>query len=326
MRSQAGLRVGSAPMSDTHLLRDLALSRSTVDRAAHLRRNGEALAAALCDPETRVFPVYRASAPVIDGELVFAPPNDFDVTTEFVFLGVEGGTSYFCVLVDRAYVDAHDPAQWQNLRVVGASLSDRDAGLMVAAVALANWHDTHTRCSRCGEATVMADAGWLRKCPVDNSMHFPRTDPAVIMLVTDRQDRALLARQVRWESGWMSVLAGFVESGESAEAAVVREISEEAGVDVDPSSIRYWGSQPWPFPNSLMLGYQAAVSDQYGVEELIPVTVDGVEIAHAEWFSRDQLISAVVAGELHLPPPVSIAHRLIVNWLGKPLPSETKFR
>ena len=236
MRSQAGLRVGSAPMSDKYLLRDLALSRSTIDRAAHLRRNGEELAAALRDPTTRVFPVYRASAPVIDGELVFVAPNDFAATTEFVFLGVEGATSYFCVLVDQAYVDAHDPAQWQNLRVVGASLSDRDAGLMVAAVALANWHDTHTRCSRCGEATVMTDAGWLRKCPADNSMHFPRTDPAVIMLVTDRQDRALLARQMRWESGWMSVLAGFVESGESAEAAVVREINEEAGVDVDPQA------------------------------------------------------------------------------------------
>ncbi len=313
-------------MSDVHMLRDLALSRSTVDRAAHLRRNTVALRTALLDPATRVFPVYRASTPVIGGELVLSSPTDFDQTSEFVFLGVEGDVSYFCVFTDQAYVDSHNPDDWKNLRAVGAALSDRDAGLLVAAVALANWHETHPRCPRCGATTVMADAGWIRKCPVDNSMHFPRTDPAVIMLITDHQDRALLARQMRWASGWMSVLAGFVESGESAEAAVVREISEEAGIEVDPSTIHYWGSQPWPFPNSLMLGYQASVSNRYGDDELIHVTVDGEEIAHAEWFSREQLIAAVQAGELHLPPPVSIAHRLIVNWLGEPLPRETNFR
>jgi NAD+ diphosphatase len=313
-------------MSATYLLRDLALSRSTVDRAAHLRRNDQSLRSALLDPATRVFPVYRASAPIIGGELVFSSPLDFDQACEFVFLGVEGGTSFFCVFVDQAYVDTHNQDSWINLRAIGSALCDRDAGLMVAAVALANWHETHPRCPRCGAATVLADAGWIRRCPEDNSMHFPRTDPAVIMLITDHQDRALLARQMRWASGWMSVLAGFVESGESAEAAVVREISEEAGIEVNPASIQYLGSQPWPFPNSLMLGYQAEVSDRYGSDELIAVTVDGEEIAHAEWFSREQLVTAVKAGELHLPPPVSIAHRLIVNWLGEPLPRETNFR
>ncbi len=313
-------------MSSTHMLRELALSRSTVDRAAHLRRNPEVLEAALLDPTTQVFPVCRASAPVLNGELIFSRPDEFDPASEFVFLGIEGEISYFCVLVDQMYVDLHSPTEWENLRAVGVALNDRDAGLMVAAVALAHWHESHPRCSRCGEGTVMADAGWIRRCPNDNSMHFPRTDPAVIMLVTDHQDRALLASQVRWKPGWMSVLAGFVESGESAEAAVVREIAEEAGIEVDPASIRYLGSQPWPFPNSLMLGYQAAVTDRYGPDELIAVTVDGEEISHAQWYSRSELKSACLEGVLHLPPPVSIAHRLIVNWLGEPLPRETNFR
>jgi NAD+ diphosphatase len=139
------------------------------------------------------------------------------------------------------------------------------------------------------------------------------------MLVTDPDDRALLARQSHWQIGLASVLAGFVEAGESAEAAVVREVSEETGIAIDPDSIDYLGSQPWPFPNSLMLGYRArAVTTD--------ICVDGEEIVEARWYGRAEIKELCSAEKLHLPPRVSIAHQLIARWYGDILPSRTLFR
>lgn len=314
-------------MSMSPLLEDLALARSTVDRSAHFRKDSEAMSRAWADTSSRVLPVYRGSASTTpENELRYLPTAAIAANTPVAFLGCESGVWYFCAFVGQEFVDQHDPESWRNLRVIGAVLNARDAGLLVTGVALANWHETHTHCPRCGTHTSITDAGWTRTCPADNSVHFPRTDPAVIMLITDHQDRALLARQVRWQPGWLSVLAGFVESGESAEAAVVRETAEEAGVEVDPRTVQYLGSQPWPFPNSLMLGYQARASSKYSLKARIDLTVDGEEIAHAQWFSRSELIDASRAKEIHLPPPVSIAHRLIVHWLGEPLPRESAFR
>ncbi len=314
-------------MSTSSLLQDLALARSTVDRSAHLRKDAPAMARAWGDLSTHVVPVFRGTARLSQAkELDFFSPSAIADSIPVAFLGCESGEAYFAAFVDQDFVDRHDPDSWQHLRVVGSSLSARDAGLLVTGVALANWHETHTHCPRCGGYTALTDAGWTRTCSIDKSVHFPRTDPAVIMLITDPQDRALLARQVHWQPGWLSVLAGFVEAGESAEAAVVREIAEEAGVVIDPASIRYLGSQPWPFPNSLMLGYHARVSGRYSPSEPIELTVDGEEIAYAEWFSRDDLLEASRSGEIHLPPPVSIAHRLIVQWLGEPLPKESAFK
>jgi NAD+ diphosphatase len=314
-------------MSTSPLLQDLALARSTVDRSAHQRKDVTAMARAWSDTSSRVIPVFRGSSPVNEARgLKYFSPSDIADITPVAFLGSESGQAFFAAFVDQDFVEQHDPESWRHLRVIGSSLSAQDAGLLVTGVALANWHETHTHCSRCGEHTSMTDAGWTRTCPVDKSVHFPRTDPAVIMLITDHHDRALLARQVRWQPGWLSVLAGFVEAGESAEAAVVREIAEEAGVRINPSSIHYLGSQPWPFPNSLMLGYHARVSETYVPSDPIELIVDGEEIAHAQWFSREELLEASRSGEIHLPPPVSIAHRLIVQWLGEPLPRESAFR
>ena len=317
-------------MSITPLLQDLSLSRSTIDRCAHLRKDSEAVAHSLTLSTTRVVPIFRATAPVNQqGALCFVSPAELREWVEpgnFFFLGRDEEGDYFCAPVTQEYVDHHAPDSWRHLRSVGAALTARDAGLLVAAVALTNWHDTHTRCPRCGEKTYVSESGWTRTCPRDASVHFPRTDPAVIMLVTDHVDRALLAQQVRWQPGWMSVLAGFVESGESAEAAVVREVFEEVGVQVDPRSLQYWGSQPWPFPNSLMLGYHVHAAPPEQQSGLIELSVDGDEIAHAQWFSRTELIAASGSGEIHLPPPVSIAHRLITTWLGEPLPRESAFR
>jgi NAD+ diphosphatase len=199
-----------------------------------------------------------------------------------------------------------------DLREAAALLNDRDAGLFTHAVALANWHATHTHCPRCGTPTVTVAAGHAQRCPADGSEHFPRIDPAVIMLVTDPDDRCLLARNRRWPERRVSILAGFVEPGESAEQAVAREVQEETGIVAD--RVRYAGSQPWPMPQSLMLGFRAAASGD------LELRVDDDEIAEAYWYSREELRRALAAREILLPPPVSIAHRLIESWYGEELP------
>jgi NAD+ diphosphatase len=158
---------------------------------------------------------------------------------------------------------------------------------------------------------VPEQAGHSRRCPVDGSEHFPRLDPAVIMLVTDPDDRCLLARNAQWPERRVSILAGFVEPGESAEQAVAREVLEETGISV--SGARYVGSQPWPMPHSLMLGFRARATGS------LQIFVDSDEIAEARWFSRDELRASAASGEIRLPPPVSIAHRIIESWYGSDL-------
>jgi NAD+ diphosphatase len=189
-----------------------------------------------------------------------------------------------------------------GLREVGAALGDRDAGLLVTLVALSNWHATHTRCPRCGQPTIVTQAGWSRRCEYDGSQHFPRTDPAVIVLLHDGSDRALLGRQPSWPRGRYSTIAGFVEAGESAEQCVHREVREETGVLID--ELRYRASQPWPFPASLMLGYEARVC---GGE----IETRDHELEDVRWFTRDELRT----GHGALPPSASIAHWLITGWL-----------
>jgi NAD+ diphosphatase len=203
-----------------------------------------------------------------------------------------------------------------GLREVGALLGDRDAGLFTHAVALANWHATHEHCPRCGARTRLAAAGHTRLCPQDGSEHFPRVDPAVIMLVLDPADRCILARNQKWPMKRVSILAGFVEPGESVEQAVAREVREEVGISV--GEFRYLGSQPWPMPQSLMLGFSARAIEDAQRDQ--PIRVDDDEIAEARWYSRDDLRAAIEAGDILLPPPVSIAHRIIAAWYGAPLP------
>ena len=203
-----------------------------------------------------------------------------------------------------------------GLREVGALLGDRDAGLFVHAVALANWHATHGRCARCGATTTVEAAGHVRRCTACGTEHFPRTDPAVIVLVTDDAGRALLGHNPQWPANRYSTLAGFVEPGESAEHAVVREIKEESGVDV--VDVRYLGSQPWPFPSSLMLGFTARAIDPDAVQ------VDGEEISDARWFSPADLRDAVASGEVLFPPSVSIARKLVEHWYGGPIPGRPR--
>ncbi len=226
------------------------------------------------------------------------------------FLGMVDGVPHFAVTADGE--------GWQTLREFGAQVDDLEAALVVCAIALEQWHQRHTHCPRCGAPTAESQAGWTRTCTVDGSEHFPRTDPAVIMLVHDGGDRALLGRGRPWPEGRFSTLAGFVEPGESLEAAVAREVFEEVGVRV--GDIRYVASQPWPFPASLMLGFVARLE---GDPE---ITLDPAEMAEAGWFSRDEVAAAVDWTDdaqppepgrrlQAVPPRLSISRYLIDQWL-----------
>ena len=296
------------------VLNGLALARGEVDRAAHLRTDADWLKATWNDPATRVIVVERGQALCElsdqDAALVFVAPGEAPDGVRFL-LGVEAdGVAYFGV-AGPLPVQALPAARPAYLREVGPLLSDRDAGLLTHAVALANWHETFTHCPRCGSPTDPIASGHARRCPVDGSEHFPRVDPAMIVLVTDSADRALLARNARWPERRVSILAGFVEAGESAEQSVAREVTEETGITV--SAVSYLGSQPWPMPQSLMLGFRAEAANT-------DIHVDDDEIAEASWYSRDELAAAIAAGTIRLPPPVSIAHRIIESWYGRELP------
>ena len=316
--------LSAAELSGGGGLRNLALSRGEVDRSTARRSDAGWLAAAWVSPDTRVVVVEDGQALVrfADGdtkaELAFVSPQQAPDGIRFL-LGVDAdGVVYFGVAGPLAGPDAGagpgDPGPGTrpiSLRQAGSLLSDRDAGLMTEAVALANWHSTHGHCPRDGAVTEPVLAGHARRCVTDGSEHFPRLDPAVIMLVTDPDDRCLLARNATWPERRVSILAGFVEPGESAEQAVAREVHEETGIAV--SGARYVGSQPWPMPHSLMLGFRARATGS------LEITVDSDEIAEARWFSRDELRACIASGEIRLPPPVSIAHRIIESWYGSDL-------
>jgi NAD+ diphosphatase len=204
--------------------------------------------------------------------------------------------------------------EWGDLRRIAPLLSERDYALFVEALAIANWHASHPFSPLTGEATKAAKGGWVLVDPSTGREHFPRTDNAVIVAVTDADDRLLLGSNVMWEPNRYSLLAGFVEPGESLEAAVVREVFEESGIWV--ANPVYLGSQPWPFPASLMLGFSATV-DSSRESTLTP---DGEEIGSLRWFSRDELAASL--DEIRLPGSTSIARAIIEEWFGGPLEGE----
>lgn len=207
-----------------------------------------------------------------------------------------------------------DAAEWGDLRMLGAELSVRDAGLFTEALAITNWHTSYGFSPRTGRASIPDAAGWTRRDSESGAESFPRTDAAIIVGITDDEDRLLLGSNAMWEKNRFSLLAGFVEPGESLEAAVIREVFEESGVHVvDPV---YKGSQPWPFPASLMVGFRARVAPG-GSTVGRP---DGEEILEVRWFTREEMSAAVASRELRLPGATSIARAIIDDWYGGVLP------
>jgi NAD+ diphosphatase len=291
----------------------LTLSRHATDRRADLRTRPGLLDELAGDVRTRVIVLHNGKALVNGDALVTLTLEQIGAVTEvtdqeIVFLGVSTeeaphepvGTPFLAVNVTESVALTLGP----------------DAGLFTQALALANWHRSHTHSASHGQPTVPVQAGWVRQHSDDDSVQvFPRTDPAIIVLVTDDQDRILLGNNAMWDSNRYSLLAGFVEPGESLEAAVIREVFEESGVVV--TNPLYLGSQPWPFPQSLMLGFSAKVAPGFDPENHVP---DGEEILSLKWFTRDELKARI--GEIVLPGKVSIARALIEHWLGESLDHE----
>jgi len=293
---------------------------SPLERSAERRKDPDWLAAALAAPATRLVPLWRNRSLIAAAEgpapravllplaqrhawwqpLVSEPP---------LLLGLVDGVAWFAA--DFSGVDdpeslaaAAGSGTWVDLRQVGAQMPAGEAAICAYARGLLWWHQRHRFCGVCGRPTLVEEAGHVRRCsdPACAAPHFPRTDPAVIMLVVDG-DRCLLGRQPRFLPGVYSTLAGFVEPGESLEEAVAREVFEEAGIEV--GRVSYHSSQPWPFPSSLMLGF-------YAEARTTTIQVDGFELEDARWFARADLQGE---GATRLPRPDSIARRLIEDWL-----------
>jgi NAD+ diphosphatase len=297
------------------------LSRAGYDRAAHRRSDPDWLAQAW--PQARVLALSPKSATPAEmstggvPRLMFRDAASVDLSAPRRFLGLVDGVPYFAATVER------DGAHWLTLRELGPRIDELGAGLLACAIALEQWHQRHTHCPLCGIPSVEAASGWTRTCPNDGSEHYPRTDPAVIMLIHDGADLALLGRGAQWAPGRFSTLAGFVEPGESLEAAVAREVFEEVGVDI--CDIRYVASQPWPFPASLMLGFSARLDGDPTID------LDPVEMAEAGWFTRAEVQQAadwVDSGDdpasgtriAAISPKLSISRYLIDLWLADQLP------
>lgn len=280
------------------------------DRARHDRLGNARSDSAWLTSKTKIMVIGGEHVGTIDGPAIAwltpdqAPPGDL------LLLGEQGGTTYAAVLVDRVDTTLAPV----SVRTLAPLLDPDELSLAVHAVGISRWLLSTAYCSRCGTPTEIRSAGHLRHCPGCGASHFPRTDPAVIMLVTDADDRALLARNPQWPENRFSTLAGFVEPGEGLEDAVRREVMEEVGIAVGKAT--YAASQPWPFPASLMVGF-------FGQADSTEITIDDNEIAEARWFTREELMELGRSEQILLPPPqVSISRWLIETWNGGPIPGK----
>ena len=305
-----------------HLVRSQrnSFTASPFDRATDRRRDPDWLSARAEDSGTRYLPVWRLQS-LFTGD----PPQPVLLTPEALrthvaapaatLLGVRDSQAFFAL--DLVAEEDPPPALAQmgvfrDLRQV-APLLDRDLGTLLAyARAMAYWHQRHRFCGTCGSPTTSREGGHVRVCTNERcrEQHFPRTDPAVIVLVSCGP-RGLFGRKASWPAGQYSTIAGFVEPGESIEDAVAREVREETGVEV--AQVAYHSSQPWPFPSSLMLAFTAQAAGD-------AITVDRTELEHARWLTREELRAGLRDGTLRLPPSVSVSYRLIEDWFDADTP------
>lgn len=277
----------------------IAFAGSALDRAQVERRRPGWLAERRADPRARAVLMSERGIWLDGSRLLLAPPSD-----DAIFLGLAGDTPLFADDVSSAEPEQGRPA---GLREAATELPAGEATLAGYAGSLLAWHRRHRFCANCGALTEPRDAGHERHCPACDAHHFPRTDPVAIVRVTDGENRLLLGRQARWPEGRFSLLAGYVEPGETLEEAVRREVLEESGIVL--GDVSYIASQPWPFPSSLMLGFSALAAGG------APAPGDD-ELAEVRWFERDEVERAARGeGPLALSPPYSIARRLIDAWL-----------
>jgi len=280
-----------------------------LDRMGPRRTDAAWLADRRADPASRVVIATRDGVLVDpDGTPATVAVSEVPDDAETVLLGVghDGAAVFAADPGPERGVALRPEASLVGLRDVAAMSALADANLLAHATGLLNWHRRHRFCANCGAATDTAEAGYVRECPNCGAQHHPRTDPVVITLVTDG-DRVLLGRNANWPERRFSCLAGFVEPGESLEQAVEREVGEEAGVTV--ADVRYVSSQPWPFPASLMLGFEATYTggDPHPHDR---------ELQAVEWFTREDLRRAAAGdGNVTIPPPLAIARRLMDGWL-----------
>ncbi len=301
-------------MTDERPLPHVALSRHAHNRMGLQRTDAAWLEARMQDPATRVLVVAGNRLRPVDGGIEWVSPDRAPDGT-LVLLGDHAGVVHLAVVVAPADASGR-PEEWVPLRDVLALVAERapdQAPLLMHAIGLAEWHHATRFCPRCGGTVVSRSAGHELRCTQCDRAQFPRTDPAVIMAITSGEgddEAILLGRNRAWPVGRWSTLAGFCEPGETLEDAVRREVHEEVGVRV--GEVTYFGSQPWPLPASLMLGFtgRAVTTD---------IDVDGAEIEEARWWTRDELEAAGRSGELAVPRGISISSSLIQTWFGRPL-------
>ncbi len=292
-----------------------------IDRAAHIRTDADKLFALEGDRKARAYVVHRDSLLVTQGAdgvralLTLDEARKFGANPGTIFLGLHEGAPIFGMGIPASAAEdlmGRQDVAVENLRAVAASgaVPARELSTIAMAKSLVSWHQRHGFCANCGARTSMADGGWKRVCPSCKTEHFPRTDPVVIMLVTDG-DRCLMGRQSQFPPTMWSCLAGFVEAAETIEQAVQREILEEAGIHC--TDVRYYMTQPWPYPSSLMIGCSARATTT-------DITVDRNELEDARWFTRDEAVAMLArnhAEGLTGPHPVAIAHHLLANWIAE---------
>ena len=287
-----------------------------IDRAGRLRRDDGWIRKRLTDPESRIVPVWRSRSLVVEGEmpqpvLLAAAEALLGDRGPTVFLGLVDEMAHFAIDVsDRDSPPFGDRGEFLDLRRVGPRMNAAGSGILAYARAMMTWHRRHRFCGVCGAPTEIRDAGHVRQCSnMDcRGLSFPRTDPAVIMLVHDGGDRVVLGRKANMPPGQHSILAGFVEPGESLEDAVAREVYEEVGLEL--TEIDYHSSQPWPFPANIMLGFTARATT-------FDLDVDYDELEDgARWFTRDELVDSPEDETFRMPRKDSIARRILDEWLG----------
>ena len=301
---------------------------SRIDRAGELRVNQETLDQLW--QRAKILQIAEGRIAAVDTALTLISAQD--VTAHIAAHTFTEGSRYFLGLDletkapffawDTEWVGSIDDevkeVGFSTVREIGSLLSEQELEISLHAMGLSNWHRAHPRCPRCGGATRVDLGGAARTCDADGSQHHPRTDSAVIVLVKDRSDRILLGHQPIWPEGRFSTFAGFLEPGETFEQCVAREVLEESAVVV--TELKYLGSQPWPFPASIMISFEAVTDNPERAQG------DGQEITEVKWFTRAQLMAAAKDGSLLLPPSISVARKMIERWLGESAPGGQTWR